>query len=106
MATAGNTRQHQLSGAWFHRHFNLAVAICRLFERYIEVPASYIKGAVRINSIDSIIEPIFTEITSETVTAELQAQLYAALAAIPPAHRLNPSRDEGFESKETTFTRL
>jgi hypothetical protein len=51
-------------------------------------------------------EPIFAESTSETVTAELQAQLDEAVAAIPPAHRLYPSRDEVFESKEAAFARL
>lgn len=52
------------------------------------------------------IEPTFAESTSETVTAELRAQLDAAVAALPPAHCLNPSRDEVFESKEAAFSRL
>jgi hypothetical protein len=51
-------------------------------------------------------EPTFAEITSETVTAELRAQLDAAVAAIPPAHRHDPSRDEVFESKDAAFVRL
>jgi hypothetical protein len=36
-------------------------------------------------------EPIFAETTSETVTAEVLAQLAAAVAALPPAYRLNPT---------------
>ena len=51
-------------------------------------------------------EPIFAASTSETVTAELQAQLDEAVAAVPPAHRLHPSRDEVFESKDAAFARL
>lgn len=44
-------------------------------------------------------EPIFAASTSETVTAELRAQLNKAVAAVPPAHRLYPSRDEVFETR-------
>jgi MULE transposase-like protein len=51
-------------------------------------------------------EPIFAASTSETVTAELRAQLDEAVADVPPAHRLHPSRDEVFESKEAAFARL
>jgi hypothetical protein len=40
------------------------------------------------------------------VKAELRAQLDAAVAAIPPAYRCNPSKDEVFESKEATFVRF
>jgi hypothetical protein len=52
------------------------------------------------------IEPTFAESTSETVTAELRAQLNAAVATLPLAHCLNPSRDEVFKSKEAAFSRL
>jgi hypothetical protein len=51
-------------------------------------------------------EPIFAESTSETVTAELQAQLNEAAAAVLPAYRLHLSRDEVFEWKEAAFARL
>jgi hypothetical protein len=51
-------------------------------------------------------EPTFTEVSSETVTAELQAQLATATAALPPSHRLNPHENEPSESKETAYTRL
>jgi hypothetical protein len=44
--------------------------------------------------MDSTMEPIFAESASETVTAELRAQLDAAVAALPPAHRLNPTENE------------
>ena len=39
-------------------------------------------------------EPIFAESASETVTAELRAQLDAAVAALPPAHFLAPTENE------------
>ena len=61
---------------------------------------------VSFNSTTSTMEPTFAASTSETVTAELRAQLNAAIANIPPAHRLHPSRDEIFESKEAAFIRL
>jgi hypothetical protein len=51
-------------------------------------------------------EPTFAASTSETVTAELRAQLDAAIAAIPQRHVTNPSRDEVFQSKEAAFTCL
>ena len=51
-------------------------------------------------------EPTFTEVSSETVTAELQAQLATATAALPPSHRLNPCENEPSESRETAYTRL
>ena len=51
-------------------------------------------------------EPIFAASTSETMTAELQAQLNEAVAAVPMAYRHHPSRDEVFESKEAAFVRL
>ena len=50
-----------------------------------------------------IMEPIFAATTSETVTAQLQEQLDKSVAAVPPAHCLNPSHDEVFESKEAAF---
>ena len=37
------------------------------------------------------------------MTAPLQEQLDKAVAAVPPAHRLDPSRDEVFESKKLHF---
>jgi len=51
-------------------------------------------------------EPTFAASTSETVTAELRAQLDAAVAAIPHFHAINPGHDEVFQSKEAAFTRL
>src|SRR6266536_1614482 len=51
-------------------------------------------------------EPTFTETASEIVTAELSAQLSAAIAALPPAHCLNPVEREPSESKEGAFVRL
>ena len=51
-------------------------------------------------------EHTFAASTSETVTAELRAQLNAAIANNPQAHRHHPSRDEVFESKEAAFIRL
>jgi hypothetical protein len=56
--------------------------------------------------MDSTMEPIFAESTSETVTAELRAQLDAAVATLPPAHRLNPTEDELSTSREAAYTRL
>jgi hypothetical protein len=53
-----------------------------------------IQRVISINSIDSTMEPIFAESASETVTAELRAQLDAAIAALPPAHCLNPTENE------------
>jgi len=51
-------------------------------------------------------EATFATSTSETVTAELRAQLDAAIAAILQRHVTDPSRDEVFQSKEAAFTRL
>jgi hypothetical protein len=51
-------------------------------------------------------EPIFAESASETVTAELRAQLDAAVAALPPAHRLAPTENELSDSREAAYTRL
>jgi hypothetical protein len=51
-------------------------------------------------------EPTFAASTSETVTAELRAQLDAAVAAIPHRHAINPAHDEVYQSKEAAFTRL
>jgi len=46
---------------------------------------------VSINLIDSTKEPIFAEFASKTVTAELRRELDSAIAAILPAHHLNPT---------------
>ena len=51
-------------------------------------------------------EPIFTESVSETVTAELAAQLAQARAALPPSYCLDPQERELTESKEAAFVRL
>jgi hypothetical protein len=51
-------------------------------------------------------EPILSKTSSETVTAEVAAQLAAAVAALPPAHRLNPTEQEPAVSKEAAFVRL
>jgi len=51
-------------------------------------------------------EPIFTESASETVTAELAAQLARARAALPPSHCLDPQERELTESREAAFVRL
>jgi hypothetical protein len=48
-------------------------------------------------------EPTFTETASETVTAELAAQLRAAVAALPPAHCRNPIEQEPTESREAVY---
>jgi hypothetical protein len=69
-----------------------AVALCRCF--------------FNINLIDSAMEPIFAKSASETVTAELRAQLDAAVAALPPAHHLNPTENEQSESRQAAYTRL
>jgi hypothetical protein len=51
-------------------------------------------------------EPIFAESASETVTAELRAQIDAAVAAIPAAHRIAPIDGEYTESRDAAFERL
>jgi hypothetical protein len=51
-------------------------------------------------------EPIFAESASETVTAELRAQLDVAIAALPLAHCLNPTKNELSDSREVAFIRL
>lgn len=51
-------------------------------------------------------EPTFAETTSETVTAELEAQLASAVAALPPAHQHDPVKNEQFESQDAVFLRL
>jgi hypothetical protein len=45
---------------------------------------------VSINLIDSTMEPIFAEFVSEAVTTKLYTKLDSAIAALPPAYRLNP----------------
>jgi hypothetical protein len=39
-------------------------------------------------------EPIFAKPAGDTVTAKLCAQLDAAVAALPPAYRLNPTKNK------------
>ena len=51
-------------------------------------------------------EPTFTATASKTVTAELRAQLDAAVATIPPAHCLNPVEQERFELNDAAFVCL
>jgi hypothetical protein len=51
-------------------------------------------------------EPIFAESTSETVTAELRDQLDAAVATLPPAHCLNPTKNELSVSRDAAYLRL
>jgi hypothetical protein len=48
-------------------------------------------------------EPIFAESTSETVTAELRDRLDAAVAALPPAHCLNPTENELSVSRDAAL---
>jgi hypothetical protein len=51
-------------------------------------------------------EPIFAEPAGDTVTAELRVQLDAAVAALPPAHRLNPTENEPTDSRDAALARL
>jgi hypothetical protein len=51
-------------------------------------------------------EPIFTELAGDTVTPELRAQLDAAVAALPPAHCLDPTENEHTSSRDAAFVRL
>jgi hypothetical protein len=51
-------------------------------------------------------EPIFAEAVSDTVTVEVSTQLAAAVAALPPAHCLDPVEQEPSVSKEAAFVRL
>src|ERR1700722_4302876 len=53
-------------------------------------------------------EPTFAAAAAvnNTVTAELQSQLAAAVAALPPSHCLAPTERELSKSKEAAFTRL
>jgi hypothetical protein len=85
-------------GVWFHCSFDVEGLI------YIDVAVAL--DSCSIDSIDLIMEPTFAETASETVTTELRAQLDAVMAAIPPAHHLDPSGDEVFESKDVAFVRL
>jgi hypothetical protein len=48
-------------------------------------------------------EPIFTKLAGDTVTPKLRAQLDAAVAALPPAHCLNPTENEPTNSREAAF---
>jgi hypothetical protein len=50
-------------------------------------------------------EPTFATSTSETVTAELRAQLDAAIATTPHRHAINPNREEVFPTKEAALSR-
>jgi hypothetical protein len=49
-------------------------------------------------------EPIFAESASETVTAELRAQLNAAVATLLPDHCLAPTKNELSDSREAAYT--
>jgi hypothetical protein len=40
------------------------------------------------------------------VTSKLRKQLDAAIAALPPAHRLNPTENQAFEAQKAAFDRL
>lgn len=51
-------------------------------------------------------EPIFAMSASETVTAKLCAQLDAAVAALPPAHCLAPTKNKLSDSWEAAYTWL
>jgi hypothetical protein len=51
-------------------------------------------------------EPTFTEVSSETVTAELLAQLTTAIAALPLSHCLNPCENEPAKSREAVYVCL
>jgi len=51
-------------------------------------------------------KPIFAESGSETLTAELRAQLDAAVAALPPTYYLAPTENELSGSREAAYTRL
>jgi hypothetical protein len=52
-------------------------------------------------------EPTFSSAASvTTVTPELAAQIEAAIAALPAAHRLLPQEQEMVESKEAALQQL
>jgi hypothetical protein len=51
-------------------------------------------------------EPTFASVASVTVTPALQAQIDAAVAALPDAHRVAPHEHERAESTEAAFVRL
>jgi hypothetical protein len=54
-----------------------------------------------------IIEPSFTaSASSSTITPKLQAQIDAAITALPTTHRLAPTKGEIVESKEVALQRL
>jgi hypothetical protein len=78
-----------------------------MLHRFLNVDTAHIATAPTVSIVQfMIMEPTFTETASETVTPELAAQLSAAVAALPPAHRLNPLENEAFESREAAFVRL
>jgi hypothetical protein len=61
----------------------------------------------QFNHLCFIMEPTFTSsASSSSVTLELQAQIDAAIAALPTAHRRVPTKGEIVESKETALLRL
>lgn len=51
--------------------------------------------------------PTFPFVAStSTVTLELQSQIDAAIAALPPTHRIPPTKGEIVESPDAGFVRL
>ena len=78
-----------------------------MLHRFLNVDTAHIATAPTVSIVQfMIMEPTFTETASETVTPELAAQLSAAVAALPPAHRSNPLENEAFESREAAFVHL
>jgi hypothetical protein len=52
-------------------------------------------------------EPTFTSaVSSSSVTTKLQAQIDAAIAALPAAHRHGPFKGEIVESKDAALEQL
>jgi hypothetical protein len=72
----------------------------------IVVYVVYVENSLQIKSNQIILEPTFTESSSETVTAELQALINAAVATIPPAHCITPIDGEQTKSRDVAFERL
>jgi hypothetical protein len=67
-----------------------------------------VKSFIRLPLIDTIImEPTFLAVVAvNTVTAELQSQPTAAVAALPPSHCVPPTEREFAASKEAAYTHL